>query len=283
MASYYTLAGAVRPLEGSVVSPVPLRNRIEAAALAGFDGFGFGHEDLQSTLKASSHTEIRNMLGDNGLALCEIEVLQDWFCKGGRRAASDEVRRSMLRDAEALGARHIKVGGDLFGGDWPVDLLIEEFARLCDDAREAGTMVCIELFPASNFSTLEIGRTVVEGAKCSNGGLLLDIWHMTRAGTNFDDIARLNKSTIIHVELDDGPAQQTGPIIPETIDKRVHCGEGEFDIPGFLRSLAVAQYEGPFGVEILSDAQRSADTQTAAGTAHDHARAVLSGYPDFSS
>jgi sugar phosphate isomerase/epimerase len=53
---------------------------------------------------------IRSLLGDNGLVHVELELLTDWWTDGPRRQRSDTVRRKLLSAAEALGARHIKVG-----------------------------------------------------------------------------------------------------------------------------------------------------------------------------
>jgi sugar phosphate isomerase/epimerase len=30
------------------------------------------------------------------------------------------------------------------------------------------------------------------------------------------------------------------------------CGEGEFDVPGFIEAVQAAGYDGPWGIEVLS-------------------------------
>jgi sugar phosphate isomerase/epimerase len=44
-----------------------------------------------------------------------------------------------------------------------------------------------------------------------------------------------------------------GSIGEDTICRRRLCGEGEFDVPGFIAALDRAGYDGPYGVEILSE------------------------------
>lgn len=43
----------------------------------------------------------------------------------------------------------------------------------------------------------------------------------------------------------------------DTLLRRRLPGEGDFDIPAFLRAVADTGYDGLYGVEILSDAQRA--------------------------
>jgi len=275
LATYFTLAGNVRPLAGSIVSPVPFPARAAAAGGAGFEGFGFAQEDLDHVLTGLSYREIGTILADNNLRHVEIEVLLDWFCNGERRRVSDATRRAMLTSAERLGASHIKVCGDITGANWPLEVVIESFAQLCDQARDAGTRVGIELFPGSSIADLGAGLAIVQGAGRDNGGLLLDIWHMVRGGIPFEEIAGLPPGSIIHVELDDAAAVGTGPILEDTIERRRLCGQGDFDIPGFLRSVARTGYEGLYGVEILSDEHRALDVEEAARRAYESTRTCL--------
>jgi sugar phosphate isomerase/epimerase len=34
------------------------------------------------------------------------------------------------------------------------------------------------------------------------------------------------------------------------------CGEGEFDVRGFVRTMLAAGYQGPWGIEVLNAAMR---------------------------
>jgi sugar phosphate isomerase/epimerase len=227
LASYATLAGAIVPLTGRLVSPIPLRRRIEAAGRAGYRGFGFLDVDLAAALSRHSFADIRAMVADNGIGVIELEVLVDWFTTGERRRRSDEALRFMLNAAEMLSARHIKVLGDLQGSDWPVEHMAESFAVLCRRAAEAGTAVCLEIFPASNVRDLATARAIAEATDAPNGGLLLDVWHFCRGGIPFDEILTLRPEHIRHVELNDAAARQIGSIMEDTSLRRMLPGEGE--------------------------------------------------------
>jgi sugar phosphate isomerase/epimerase len=41
-------------------------------------------------------------------------------------------------------------------------------------------------------------------------------------------------------------------LFEETINHRQFCGEGQFDVRGILAALQRAGYQGPYGIEVLS-------------------------------
>jgi hypothetical protein len=65
--------------------------------------------DLAVAVREHGPSGVRAVLTDNGIAHLELEVLPDWWGSGPEGAPSDELRRSMLTAAEALGVRHFEV------------------------------------------------------------------------------------------------------------------------------------------------------------------------------
>src|SRR5215203_6201603 len=109
LANCWTTAGDAAPGRHDERSPLTLRERAEAAGAAGFRGFGLLHADLVEAEREYGLAGIRSLFEDNGLAHVELELLTDWWTQGPRRAASDAVRGNLLRAAEELGARHLKI------------------------------------------------------------------------------------------------------------------------------------------------------------------------------
>src|ERR1043165_8480335 len=134
LASYWTICGAAEPHTEREYSPFSLADRAAAAARAGFTGLGIWHADLAHLRGKHSLPEMKHILDDHGIKHLELEFLTDWFVDGDKRKASDVTRRLLLESATGLGARHIKVG-DFFKTPVAMDRLIEEFARLCREAR----------------------------------------------------------------------------------------------------------------------------------------------------
>ncbi len=257
LAAYFTLAGDVYPGGPIEVSPWPFEERVAAASDAGFRGFGLYYPDLTATSERLGLETMRSILESHGIEHVEIEFLGDWFADGERRAVSNRCRADLLNAAEALGARHIKVGGDLGGQVWPTDRMIREFEGLCRDAGRVGTRIAIELMPFSSLATIDDGLEIVESVDAPNAGLCLDIWHVVRGGISFDQVREVPGRLITSVELNDGPGAATGSLWDDAVENRTFCGDGELAVPEFISAIASTGYDGPYGVEIMGIEYRS--------------------------
>lgn len=250
LASYWTISCGI-PHTDREYSPFDFRDRVESAARAGFKGFGLWHADLEHILKTRSLAEMKQLLDDNGITHIELEFLIDWFLEGERKKKSDICKRLLLDAAEGLQAHHVKVG-DFFQEKASMPRLIEAFAGLCAEAAERGTKVGFELMPFAMIDTLEDSLKLVEGAGAANGGICLDTWHIVKLKVAFDQLQRIPAHRITSVELNDGTFECPWSLHEDTVNHRRLCGEGEFDVPGFIRAVQDAGYDGPWGVEVLS-------------------------------
>jgi sugar phosphate isomerase/epimerase len=265
-AAYFTLAGDVYPFGPTLVSPFSFEERVEAAARAGWKGFGLVPEDIQATSARIGLKEMRNILDANGISFVELEFLVDWYRTDDRRAASDKVREEIFGLAEALGARDVKIGPGL-GRDIahptpeeltpPLDEMIEAFVQVCKDAAERGTSIALEIMPFGNINTIADARRLVETADQPNGGLLLDIWHLSRGNQDFGLIRDIPSRFIKSVELDDAPAvMEEATLWDDTIYKRRLPGKGDLDVAGFIAAVQATGFDLAWSVEILSDTYR---------------------------
>lgn len=274
LASYFTIAGDHPPSRATGISPHPLRDRIEAAARAGYRGFGFYASDLAAALDHLTWADIRALLAGNGIRHVEVECLRNWFADGDLRAASDAERRLLLEAAGELGAFQLKIGGGL-PGRWSAEEMIDAFGILCDDAARAGTKVSLEMVPFSVVKDFPTALAIVEGAGRANGGLILDFWHLDRAGATPADIAALPAERLFGVELCDAPREVEGTMLEDTWRRRRFCGEGDVDIGGYLAAIDVLGFTGPFGCEVISDTVRALPLEEAASRSHDTAAAMF--------
>jgi sugar phosphate isomerase/epimerase len=67
IASYWTLAGGALPHTAAEYSTFEFKERIEAAARAGFKGVGLWHADIIHVTRTRSFKEMRQILDDNGM------------------------------------------------------------------------------------------------------------------------------------------------------------------------------------------------------------------------
>lgn len=255
LASYWTIAGDVDPSgAGQEWSPFDFRDRVEAISRAGFTGMGIWHADLYHTLESRSLKEMKQILDDNGIVHVELEFLFDWFQPDGseKKAQSDAAKAKFLTAAEALEARHLKVG-DFFNQQVEMEPTAAAYAALCKDAANVGINVLFEVMPFAMFDNLADAVTMCEMADAANGGLMIDTWHIVKMRTPYEELARVPKRFLLGVELDDGwiNTPEGMGLQEETINWRAYPGEGEFDMPGFMDAVATTGFDGPYGVEVI--------------------------------
>jgi sugar phosphate isomerase/epimerase len=255
LASYWTIAGSALPHTDREYSSFDFADRVAAAAKAGFMGMGIWHADLHHTLERRSLKEMRQILDDHGVKYLELEFLRDWFLEGDGKQQSDIEKKKLLEAAQGLRARHIKVG-DFDRTKTPMPRLIESFAELCEEAATYETRIGFELMPFAMIDSLQEALTMVECAGATNGGIILDTWHIAKLGIPYEELARIPSEYLISVELNDGTHEAPWGLFEDTINHRRYCGEGEFDVPRFIEQVRKTGYDGPYGVEVLSQELR---------------------------
>ena len=244
---YWTTAG-VFPGQGEI-SRFDFKDRVEAAARAGFKGIGIWHTDLEHILVRRTFKEMRQILDDNGIKYVELEFLTDWFLEGARKAESDNRKKRLLEASEALHAKHVKVG-DFYNEKCPLPKVTKSFARLCTEAENYGATICFEIMGCAMIDNIRDAISMVETAGARNGGLIIDIYQVEHLGMAYQEISRIPLKYLTNVELNDG----TLPGSPEyDPSNRRFCGEGEYNIRGLIQCVKKMGYTGPWGVEVISE------------------------------
>jgi sugar phosphate isomerase/epimerase len=258
--AYWTVAGPVEVHLGREWSLFDFRERCAQAQRVGFRGTGIWHADLEHQLQSRSLDEIKSICDDAGLGYLELEFIQDWFLDEGdeRRTASDATRRLLFEAAGRLGAHHIKVG-NIPGTECELDKVTEKYAELCADAaNQTDAKIAYEFMPFDvNVNSIDSVLAVVEGAGASNGGIVIDTWHMSKLGIAPDDLRRIPLEYLTWIELSDGQLENMPDRIDETVNHRRLPGEGEFDIPGYVDVAQDMGYSQAWGVEVLSEDLRN--------------------------
>lgn len=259
IASCWTHAGDAAPQRGDERSPFDLLERVAAVGEAGWKGIGLVHADLEAFKHSHGLDQLATGIRDAGLEFVELEFLGDWWTSGDERAASDAIRRDLFEAAEILGAQTVKIAGKMFSHDVDLGVMAEAFDRLADEARGFGAKIAMEALPFTNFSTIGEGSKFVTEVGNSNGGIIVDIWHVFRAGNTPDDLLTdMNPEYLFAVELNDAlePAPPYEELWDDTVNERRLPGEGDWDVPRFINVIRELGYTGPWGVEILSEEHR---------------------------
>jgi sugar phosphate isomerase/epimerase len=280
LATCWTWAGDAAPARGDETSPETIADRLSAVADAGWQGIGLVHADLAKVRDSIGLDQLARLIADNGITTVELEFISNWWTSGALREESDRVRRELFDAAAVLGVRTIKIGAELqsFGVENPVAL--EDFQTAFDaiatDAGRHGLRVAMEPMPMSNITTIAEGCRLVTEVGNPHGGLVVDTWHVARAGTPYAELpALLPIEHVFVVELDDAAAEVQGTLWDDTIDHRLLPGEGDLDTAAFIAALHQAGWRGHWGVEIISETHRTKPLRQAVTDAADKTRAAL--------
>jgi sugar phosphate isomerase/epimerase len=276
VATAWTSAGDTSPLREPVTSPVPIAERVAAVAEAGFIGLGLVADDLLTVRDTIGFAELRNMFADHGLTHVEIELIERWWVPRDEAGNSYQVRELLFEAAGDLAPAFIKIGSELGPRTPHPERLIQPLRELATQAAEHGTRIAIETMPFSIISTVPMGAEIVSAAAHPGIGLLVDAWHVFRAGTSLEELrAALPPAMIFGVELDDAAHAVVGTLFEDTVDHRLLCGEGSFDLHSLVALLRDKGFDGPWGVEILSSSFRRLPVAQAVKLAAESALAVL--------
>ena len=259
VALYWTTSGPVEVHGGREWSLFDIADRCAQAERAGFKGIGLWHADLEHILETRTLDELKTLLDDHGLEHLELECLLDWFLDPSdeNRRAADATRELLFEAAAVLEPHHIKVA-NIFSRPCDLSVLTERYAELCAEAAERhGARIVYEFMPPDvNVQDLETALTVVQGADAPNAALCIDTWHMAKLGISADDLRKVPGHLYGWVELSDGQRENMPDPVDETINHRALPGEGEFPIREYVAAVRDAGYEGPWGVEVLSQKLR---------------------------
>jgi sugar phosphate isomerase/epimerase len=263
-------------MDTPATSPVPIAERVAAVTDAGYCGLGLIADDLAVVRDTIGYRALTNLMADHGLTHIEIELIERWWIPRGEPGHTYETRDLLLDAADTLSPAFIKIGSQ--NGPTIDDhyRLVGPLRDLADEAVEHGTRVAIETMPFSAITTVPMGVDIVEAADHPAAGLVVDAWHVFRANTPLSDVNDvLAPKHIFGVELNDAATEVVGTLFEDTVDRRLLCGEGCFDLAGLITLLRDKGFDGPWGVEILSTSFRQLPVRQAVRLAADSARAAL--------
>ncbi|WP_395310857.1 sugar phosphate isomerase/epimerase [Mycobacterium sp. AMU20-3851] len=276
VASAWTSAGDVSPMHNPATSPVPIADRVAAIAEAGFVGFGLIADDLVAVQDSIGFAALGDMAAEAGLTHIEIELIERWWIPRGRLGHSYDVRDLLFTAADHLHPAFIKIGSEQGARNTDLSELVVPLRELGEQAQAHGTRIAIEPMPFSIIDTVPAGADLAHAAAHPAVGLVIDAWHVFRAGTTIGDLARaLSPEVIVGAELDDAAEEVVGTLFEDTVHNRELCGDGSFDLVGLVDLLRYFGFQGPWGVEILSQTFRELPVADALKLAAESARRVL--------
>lgn len=247
---------------------------VEVAARAGYSHVGLRlvpatpeehHFPLVADVELRRQTLTR--LRDTGVRVLDLEILR---LKPETRVA--DFARILEVGAEFGGSELLIAGND------PDEArLTDNFAALCDLARDYAIRPHLEFMPWTDVRDLRQALRVVENAGRDNGCVLVDAFHFDRSGSSPADLPALLPGRIRYAQLCDvaGPRpDDMDEILRQARNERRFPGDGDCDLLGLLRALPA---DLPLSLEIPTRQlmEQGVSALERAQLALDKARAVV--------
>src|SRR4051812_9813768 len=135
MATCWTHAGEVRPLDEPETSPLPIEQRVAAVAAGGWAGIGFAQADLEVAARTIGFEALAARIRQAGLRYVEVELLVDWWLEPELWRPGWELLSSA---ATALGAGTMKLGTSFGSAVDDLTPFVEPARALARDAADLG-------------------------------------------------------------------------------------------------------------------------------------------------
>lgn len=241
-----------------------LREKMQACAIAGFDGIEIFEPDLITS--PLSPEDVRSLAADLGLGLDLYQPFRDFD------SVPEDLLRENLRRADAkfrlmsrLGMDTILVCSNVATAQIDDDgLRAEQLARLADLAGEHGVKVAYEALAWGKYvNDYEHAHRLVEMVDHPNLGTCLDSFHILSRDWDTAPIEAFDPEKIFFVQVADAP-RLSMDVLSWSRHHRVFPGEGQFDLAKFMGHVIRAGYSGPVSLEVFNDVFRQADVDRTA-------------------
>jgi sugar phosphate isomerase/epimerase len=273
VATCWTSAGDVAPLRDPEFSPHKAFERLEAIAATGYVGFGMTANDLRVADAEVGLDAVFEKAQQLGLTHIEVELATGWWHE---ESVWLDNWQFLKHAAQKLNAKMIKIGTEFGEPLKDFTHMVKPFRRLAEEAAEIGTKVALEPLPFSLIGSMPQGADLVAAVDHKAAGLMVDYWHIFRAGTSLEEMkSRVPVEYIFGIELNDALNKIEGTLFEDTRDNRKLLGEGDQDVIGFVKSIHEMGYRGDWGVEILSEEHRAKPILQGLQDAIDSARKIF--------
>lgn len=241
-----------------------LKEKMQACAIAGFDGIEIFEQDLVTS--PLSPEDVRQMAADLGLGLDLYQPFRDFD------GVTPDLLKANLRRAEAkfklmarLGMDTILVCSNVATATIDDDgVRTEQLAQLANLAGDHGVKVAYEALAWGKYvNDYEHAYRLVEMVDHSNLGTCLDSFHILSRDWDTSHIEAFNPEKIFFVQVADAP-KLSMDVLSWSRHYRVFPGEGQFELAKFMGHVVRAGYTGPVSLEVFNDVFRQSDVERTA-------------------
>jgi sugar phosphate isomerase/epimerase len=172
----------------------------------------------------------KQALADTGMRINDIELA---MIRDDRDVSSYE---PAFEVAAELGAT------DVISSIWTPNkgYYIEQFAKLCDLAKQYDLYVNLEFVTWADVKDLKAAKEVINTVNKENAGYLIDTLHFYRSRVELSELDNIPKDKFRMAHICDGPSEiptDKEGLINTGRDARLYAGEGAIDIAAIVNKL----------------------------------------------
>ena len=229
-----------------------------------------------------SYADMRHMIADSGVKVITLDPFTRWtpHWQPPEGTSEDDLafvdfdEDTFFRIADELRVDTINLI-ETFGNDLSVEEGAENFARVCDRARDYGWRVHLEFMPFSSVPDLATAWEIVQLANRDNGGITLDTWHYYRGNPDHELLRTIPGEKIFALQVADADEEVKGDLQNDLLHFRKAPGEGDFDLATVINILAETGGLNSVGVEVFADAFDELSAVEAGERAGESLRGIL--------
>lgn len=249
-----------------------LRQKIEAAGSANFDGMEIFENDLM--LFNESPKVIKNIFDDNNLEIIALQPFRDFESMPStkREKTFDRVERKFDL-MEELGTDTLLICSNV--SNHCIDdfnRTVDDFSEIADRAAKRGFKVGYEALAWGRYiRDYEEAWKIVKHVDCDNLGIILDSFHIFARSGDLSTIKDIPGNKITIIQIADAPNLDMDAL---QWSRHYRCfpGQGDFPLVEFMQAIINTGYDGYISHEIFNDEFRSAPPKP---TAIDGMRSLL--------
>ncbi len=234
-----------------------LAKEIDIVAQAGYSGFEPWIQTIQDYMKGGGQlSDIRKQIEDRGLSVEGAISFSQWIVDDdtARARGVEQVKREMDLLAQIGGKRIAAPPAGANGSNAPVlDLMkaAERYRALLDLGDKMGITPILELWGASkNLHRLGECMFVVIESGHPKAGLLGDVYHIYKGGSDFNGLKKLGPTALPVLHMNDYPADPPREKIADA--DRVMPGDGIAPLTQILRDVAAKGGQTVLSLELFS-------------------------------
>lgn len=268
----------------SNVAHLPFPDKLRASRLGGFGELSLMPLEVEQILASGlTFHDMKAMAADEGVRITRLDPLNTWTrvwlpdnMDEAYVRTVDTTADAMFRLSDGLGCTHISLNATFPLNAMPLDEITEHYATICRRAHDHGVICDLEFIPLWGVPTLELAWSIVTGAGAPNGGLVFDVWHFVRSGSEMDLLRQIPGHNVHCLQLNDGPLRLPhGVSIKDDCYNRLFPGEGEFPNAEIVRILGASGGLNQVGPEVFSPSLKAMSVDEVAKTSSESVRSTL--------